>query len=164
MARLGRTGRILKWAGLAVSALIVLAWAISIPWDWLVMKTWIFPETSTSTSLHCLLGGGSLSVVSIRVNEIWPTKEFIPSPYGPTLSRFPGKPVVWMPDWHVSRLPAGTTWYVDVPLWIPFLVVGLPTAVLCRRDRRIPPGHCQSCGYDLTGNVSGVCPECGVKR
>jgi hypothetical protein len=21
--------------------------------------------------------------------------------------------------------------------------------------------HCQSCGYNLTGNVSGVCPECG---
>ncbi len=27
--------------------------------------------------------------------------------------------------------------------------------------RRILPGHCQSCGYNLTGNVSGVCPECG---
>ena len=23
------------------------------------------------------------------------------------------------------------------------------------------PGHC-SCGYNLTGNVSGVCPECGT--
>jgi hypothetical protein len=28
---------------------------------------------------------------------------------------------------------------------------------------RIPPGHCQKCGYNLTGNVSGVCPECGEK-
>lgn len=25
------------------------------------------------------------------------------------------------------------------------------------------PGHCRRCGYDLTGNVSGVCPECGTK-
>ncbi len=24
-----------------------------------------------------------------------------------------------------------------------------------------PPGHCRNCGYDLTGNVSGRCPECG---
>ena len=24
-------------------------------------------------------------------------------------------------------------------------------------------GLCQTCGYDLTGNVSGVCPECGVE-
>jgi len=22
-------------------------------------------------------------------------------------------------------------------------------------------GHCRGCGYDLTGNVSGNCPECG---
>ena len=22
---------------------------------------------------------------------------------------------------------------------------------------------CRRCGYDLTGNVSGVCPECGVR-
>lgn len=29
-----------------------------------------------------------------------------------------------------------------------------------RRRRRIPPGRC-ACGYDLTGNVSGRCPECG---
>ncbi len=24
-------------------------------------------------------------------------------------------------------------------------------------------GHCQQCGYDLTGNVSGRCPECGTE-
>ncbi|MEM1011297.1 MAG: hypothetical protein AAGI46_03645 [Planctomycetota bacterium] len=23
--------------------------------------------------------------------------------------------------------------------------------------------HCDSCGYNLTGNASGVCPECGNK-
>ncbi len=23
------------------------------------------------------------------------------------------------------------------------------------------PQHCGGCGYDLTGNVSGICPECG---
>jgi tetratricopeptide (TPR) repeat protein len=25
-----------------------------------------------------------------------------------------------------------------------------------------PPGHCIQCGYSLTGNVSGRCPECGT--
>ncbi len=24
----------------------------------------------------------------------------------------------------------------------------------------MPPGHCRKCGYDLTGNTSGVCTEC----
>ena len=23
-------------------------------------------------------------------------------------------------------------------------------------------GRCLHCGYDLTGNVSGICPECGT--
>lgn len=27
--------------------------------------------------------------------------------------------------------------------------------------RRRLKGHCRTCGYDLTGNVSGICPECG---
>jgi len=34
---------------------------------------------------------------------------------------------------------------------------------LMRHRRLIPPSHCRECGYDLTGNLSGVCPECGVR-
>jgi hypothetical protein len=36
-------------------------------------------------------------------------------------------------------------------------------ACQCLFARITPPGHCPNCGYDLTGNVSGVCPECGEK-
>jgi hypothetical protein len=32
------------------------------------------------------------------------------------------------------------------------------------RAERRAKGHCLHCGYDLTGNVSGACPECGVRR
>lgn len=28
-------------------------------------------------------------------------------------------------------------------------------------ERGPPPGFCEKCGYNLTGNVSGICPECG---
>jgi hypothetical protein len=28
--------------------------------------------------------------------------------------------------------------------------------------RPFPPGRCRKCGYNLTGNVSGRCPECGT--
>ncbi len=27
---------------------------------------------------------------------------------------------------------------------------------------RLQPNLCGQCGYDLTGNVSGICPECGT--
>lgn len=50
-----------------------------------------------------------------------------------------------------------------VPLWMPFLIVSIPTGLLWWRDRRGErPGYC-SCGYDLTGNTSGICSECGVR-
>jgi hypothetical protein len=49
-----------------------------------------------------------------------------------------------------------------VPLWLPLLIIAIPTGFLWWRDcRRRSPGHCQQCGYNLTGNVSGRCPECG---
>ena len=39
-------------------------------------------------------------------------------------------------------------------------VVGMPAALRARSRRR--RGLCINCAYDLTGNVSGVCPECGT--
>jgi hypothetical protein len=48
-----------------------------------------------------------------------------------------------------------------IPLW-PFVVVFAAGAVLLwrRRFKARAPGLC-ACGYNLTGNVSGRCPECG---
>ncbi len=52
---------------------------------------------------------------------------------------------------------------IRLPFGFPFLVIAVPTAIVFWRDhRRRPPGHCRICGYNLTGNVSGVCPECGT--
>ncbi len=41
------------------------------------------------------------------------------------------------------------------------LIASLSHFLVSSIKRRHPPGHCQKCGYDLTGNVSGVCSECG---
>jgi len=53
-----------------------------------------------------------------------------------------------------------------VPFWL-VIAVFCPIAFVqwrrTIRELRIPPGHCPTCGYDLTGNISGVCPECGGK-
>jgi hypothetical protein len=56
------------------------------------------------------------------------------------------------------------TWGYGVvfSVWVVAALLGVPTAALWIIDRRrVPPGHCP-CGYNLTGNVSGVCPECGA--
>jgi len=37
-------------------------------------------------------------------------------------------------------------------------------AIRIARRRRIRPGCCLRCGYDLTGNTSGVCSECGLAK
>jgi hypothetical protein len=34
---------------------------------------------------------------------------------------------------------------------------------VARRPPDYDPTRCRACGYDLTGNVSGVCPECGSR-
>ena len=49
---------------------------------------------------------------------------------------------------------------ITVPMWMVLCLVGPPTAWLWHLDRRPAPGKCR-CGYDLTGNTSGKCPECG---
>ncbi len=59
--------------------------------------------------------------------------------------------------------PIGTRLhYLDIPLWLPALVCLIPGIWLWRRSRTHPKGCCQQCGYDLTGNVSGKCPECAT--
>ncbi len=80
-------------------------------------------------------------------------------------------------DWafHVlgTHSPQGLFWWpkyeqrihthqLFVPLWIPTLLIAIPSFLLWRRNRKLPEGHC-NCGYNLTGNMSGVCPECGRK-
>lgn len=60
---------------------------------------------------------------------------------------------VWLPFWLIAAslfmLPLLRT-----TLWLRQWV----RASHCRRQ-----GRCTSCGYDLIGNTSGTCPECGIK-
>ena len=44
---------------------------------------------------------------------------------------------------------------------LPFLWLGTHLAEADRRHR-LAQGRCSACNYNLQGNTSGVCPECGV--
>ncbi len=61
-------------------------------------------------------------------------------------------PTIMFPHWFVAVLLGGTSLLMSRRL----------RALRARDRRRVPPGHCRRCGYDLTGNKSGVCPECGA--
>ncbi len=70
---------------------------------------------------------------------------------------------------------AGISWWpnrVELPRWASLVVLILlgayPITTFMRgpwrRRQRKKRGHCFNCGYDLTGNESGVCPECGTEE
>lgn len=56
--------------------------------------------------------------------------------------------------------------YANAPAWVPTAVFMIYPSIAfiggpLRSWRRSRKGLCMNCGYDLTGNESGVCPECG---
>lgn len=62
-----------------------------------------------------------------------------------------------------------TQWEVVFPAWlVAALAAVLPACLLVARRRarvarsRRAARRCAQCAYDLTGNVSGTCPECGT--
>lgn len=69
--------------------------------------------------------------------------------------------------WRRSMYGAGDEWSaISFPLWAPFLAfAAFPGLAFIRgplrRWRRRRRGLCVKCGYDLTGNTTGTCPECG---
>jgi hypothetical protein len=80
------------------------------------------------------------------------------------------------PSWRIVAVATPSTWLFPfaffltlvegdnlVPLWLllPFwLLPGYPLTYLGLRHR-CGVGCCTKCGYNLTGNTSGQCPECG---
>ena len=59
---------------------------------------------------------------------------------------------------------------VMLPTWFVALATAILPVAWLRRERRrrlrafrAARACCLACGYDLTGNISGVCPECGAQ-
>ena len=61
--------------------------------------------------------------------------------------------------WFYS--PVGTLWLFVVLFCIYPTIAFVRGPV--RRWRRLRTGRCVRCGYNLAGNVSGRCPECGTE-
>ena len=102
------------------------------------------------------LGGTHGSSVSRHVTLPW---------FG-EVTRLPRQQVRMHPPPNEALVSYGGQWCVHVYWW----VLAATSAILplvrgsraVSRARRRARGLCPRCGYDLTGNVSGVCPECGA--
>jgi len=67
--------------------------------------------------------------------------------------------------WGTVRDGPYQAWKLSLPHWfLAALLAVAPAARVCgvlvRRSRQRRQ-RCRACGYDLTGNETGVCPECG---
>lgn len=140
--RLRRWG---KWAGVAVCSVIIAAWCLSISW-YVVLRV---------GRCEFRFGAGGIAARDLYFGidgVVWHASSTWTATFPQRLGL--GWPGVWRSE------PFGA-WDAIVPFWWLLLMLGIPTAYLWWLDRRPPPGHCRACGYNLTGNVSGVCPECG---
>ncbi len=154
-----RIRRILKWSGVTLCALLLAAWGLS--------TTSVVRWRSANNRYHFFLGFSGVGLSYWRAAEHWPAAErdyfvgiqrTIPAGWG--MKDIVGTNFIQpAPQLQLT----GHKKHVLLPMWLLFPLVAAPTALLFYSDRRrIPPGHCRRCGYNLTGNVSGVCPECGA--
>ena len=80
--------------------------------------------------------------------------------------------LLWTAAVSVAGVAVGGMWLLITWLgggWAGFVTVGLVVFAFWYfgdrpgliRQRRRAHGQCEHCGYDLRGNVTAVCPECG---
>ena len=172
MKRRRRLQRVGKWGATGLSVIVLLLWLASA--RWMIEYQW-----SRGTSMYgVFICRGAAAIYADVEPDVYLSGEWAYQDryHRPKLLRGiaadpwrierldPGLPQIhWPAVWAGCR--SGSVSCLSgtdrlVPFWMPFIVILIPTAILWWRDRPPRSGHCE-CGYDLTGNVSGTCPECG---
>lgn len=148
-----RARRALKWIGTA--ACIVLA-AVFVASGWSSKE---FRFNLGTQRISCGVERGYLDVIDVYPPSSANSSEMVWMAVTPRDRR---RTFDFWPPPAVTFARPDEGWCVVLPLWIPFILIAVPTALLWRLDRRRTfPGHCRKCNYNLAGNTSGVCPECG---
>jgi hypothetical protein len=139
---MSRRRQILKWLGLIVCVVLGVVWAVSI--RYLIRYD--------SKNLECVVYSGCLQVTT-------------PNPLNSRGLAIHRKSFNELLLWgEFSKVSAGGRTFrsARIPIWMPFLPLAIITRVLWRRGHR-PTTKCPHCEYDLRGNESGICSECGKK-
>lgn len=69
---------------------------------------------------------------------------------------------VWLSSSIIRILAA--RWWGAVLIGLALVNLGVAFSQVPRIAERLAAPSCDTCGYNLTGNVTGVCPECGAAR
>jgi hypothetical protein len=151
----------------AACALVAVAWGVSIPY---CITYEPGPDYFPGPTSVRMADGFSMTLVR-RVGIGWGGIYAQEDQWGKThavglhMGRRRGGRTQWWPQFLNGRKTSPPFVQISLPLWMPLAALAVPTALVWRRYfRRARPGHCRQCGYNLTGNVSGVCPECGTPR
>lgn len=138
--------KVVKWGGLALATVLAAAW-VAMVW---VRVGYAFP-------------GGLF--IALESGCVW---------YEVSATQAdPGQVVCGRnPGWMTDSANGAMAWWVDwdhgraIPLWIPLVLVAIPTALAWRTDitaaRRTRLRLCPACAYDRSGLLALTpCPECG---
>lgn len=174
MSRRKRTPIVARWACLVAAVLVAVALPLSARWGvlWTLRRS---PPLCTFGLVNGMVAWTNappnwFAVQRPDWHTLWtPIGGFLLAPHeepahqagdctGPDVVGFV-LGLGWWPAYH--RDPQGFS-RLAIPLWMPFVALSAMTVLLWRR-RRSRPGHCPACGYNLTGNISGRCPECGAE-
>ena len=172
--RLPRLRAVMKWSGVTLCVLLFALWLAS---GWYLLHIRFGKQPSAGSTVVMSISAGQWHVRQVEAglsvvlgpldasNRVFPTAgqgtDFYigPEPTGLMDSwdwpKFTREPDAIGPGYHTSA---------DIPLYLPFLLVALPTGFLFYRDRKARPGHCAVCRYDLRGlpETTMRCPECGA--
>ena len=167
MTQPSRARRILKWTGVGLCLAIIASSVLSLSWP-------IYVRTGSAVDVHYI----GLFIQSATLTLVWtPTAwsratsqhwqfAFESNIPGAKMSEIFGMPRYksWRPQGGILIGPRHAD-AISIPFWLLLLLTAIPTAWLWHRDRGWRrPGCCLRCGYDLTGNTSGICSECGERR
>jgi len=171
----------IKWGGTVLTVLLLVVWVGSAWWAAGLRLKPISPLKNTACGITNRVSDSAKGVESAP-NVVFQRAAMV------HLDVWAGRVfVVWDEPWSI--IPVDISWYppeqhsspfswwfdkwrstgaggvrytgAHIPTWVLVVLVAMPTLGLWRCDRRRQPGLCIKCGYDLRGNESEVCPECG---
>lgn len=172
--RRGRYGRALPRSGRVVAGkwiCLLLLVGMLTGWVYTQQQRWDYIGSNYGVSVS----RGAMIVEDMNYQTAWP----MPWSLSPQRQRPRGwtsqaiHEEFWGGSAHDWRRRLGLFWinglsfdsprFTYLPFWPAILPVAACWGLLTWIDRkRLLPGLCDHCGYDLSGNISGRCPECGT--